>query len=81
MRIKVKFFAFCRDLAKSDEAELEVEEGSTGRDLWDILREKFPALKEAAASTLLAVNMEYVEADVKLKDGDEVALIPPVSGG
>jgi len=81
MRIRVKFFAFCRELADTDEIDLEVEEGTTGSQLWDILTREFPALGRAAPTTLMAVNMEYTEPEFELHSGDEVALIPPVSGG
>jgi molybdopterin converting factor subunit 1 len=81
MKIKVKFFASSRDVAGVDEVEVDVPVQITGKELWRVLEERFPGLKRLSASSLLAVNMEYAHSDATLNDGDEVAIIPPVSGG
>jgi molybdopterin converting factor small subunit len=52
-----------------------------GVQLWKMLVEKFPALADHQKNTRLARNWEYVGAETLFADGDEVALIPPVSGG
>lgn len=79
MKIKVLFFAGLREKAGRGEMELEVEKGMTARDL--PLR-IFGASTTGLPKTLrYAVNLDYVGEGWELKEGDEVALIPPVAGG
>jgi molybdopterin converting factor subunit 1 len=81
MKIRLRFFASLRERLRKSEAEHELENGSTVADLWNALCEEHPELREVTASISFAVNQEYVDRDTILHDGDEVALIPPVSGG
>jgi molybdopterin converting factor subunit 1 len=81
MRIRVCFFASVRERLRRAEDEMEVREGATVADLWAELRRAHPVLAEVGASLRFAVNQEYVERQHRLADGDEVAVIPPVSGG
>jgi len=88
MRIKVRYFARYRSLVGKGEEELEVPEGITVKELIDILKERYPILKNevfAEEDDLADVNVSrngrYVRFDEVLKDGDVVALFPPVSGG
>jgi len=81
MKVKVLFFAHCREIAGSEKMEVELKEGARGRDLLHSLGEKFPKFEELFSFVALAVNEEYVNSDILLKDGDTVSLIPPVSGG
>ncbi len=80
MKINVKFFALGKELAGKSEIEMEFPESATVQALVERLKSDFTKLKELN-SFLVAVNMEYSEMDTLLKDGDEVAIIPPVSGG
>ena len=81
MRINVRLFAGHRERAGRSNVELEVPEGATvGRLAADVNR-RFPGLTEAPGSLVVAVNREYRDHLHELRDGDEVALIPPVSGG
>jgi molybdopterin synthase catalytic subunit len=77
MQVRVRLFAALRERAGVSERELELAAGARAADVWPAL----PELGEAPPGVLLAVNKEYVEGDHELRDGDEVALIPPVSGG
>lgn len=81
MNITVKFFAVCRELTRSDEIILDLTERSTGNDLWVALLNKYPELTAFKKRIRLAVNHEYVDDRVVLSEGDQVSLIPPVSGG
>jgi molybdopterin converting factor subunit 1 len=81
MKIEIRFFASTREKARMTETEREVPEGATVADLWCRLCEEFPDLEELSPSISFAVNREYAEREQRLEDGDEVALIPPVSGG
>ena len=77
MSIKVKFFARMRDEAGISSAEIDFRENLKPQDIWNELSKN----KEYPESVMLAVNMEYVSGDPELKDGDEIAFFPPVTGG
>ena len=83
MRVTVLFFASARELAGASECVVELEEGARTVALRAAVAKRFPLAKELVADVTLALNEDYVEidADPELKDGDTVALIPPVSGG
>ena len=81
MRVKVRFFAVLRERAGASEITKEITEGSTVGDLWEALRREYPRLAPAKMALLYAVNRDYVSVSRVLKDQDEVAFVPPVSGG
>lgn len=81
MRVRVRLFAIQRELAGTREVALDLRHGATVGDAWDGLVATFPALAPGRSSVRFAVNGAYGEADTLLSDGDEVAMIPPVSGG
>lgn len=81
MRVKARLFAMFRELLGKDRLELELEDGATVSRLLAKIKEEFPGLEDLSDSLMVAVNAEYVTPEFKLKEGDEVALIPPVSGG
>jgi molybdopterin converting factor subunit 1 len=72
-------FASYREAAGTNRLDTSVASGATVSDLVDLLAVRVPALKRAPG--LVAVNHSYVPPETLLQDGDEVALIPPVSGG
>ncbi|HZA23737.1 MAG TPA: MoaD/ThiS family protein [Dehalococcoidia bacterium] len=81
MHLDVRFFALYRERAGRSQFELELPEGSTVSDLTDKIRHYFPQLAPADVKIVVAVNTEYGEPGTILHEGDEVCLIPPVSGG
>ncbi len=81
MRVKVLFFGLVRDLAGLPEEEVEVPDGGTLEHLWGQYERRFPRFREAAGSLLVAVNQEVADRAQVLREGDEVAFMPPVSGG
>jgi molybdopterin synthase catalytic subunit len=81
MKMSVRLFASFRQAAGADRAEVETEPGPRVRDLLTALHRQYPALGPALDSAMVAVNLEYVGPDYRLHEGDEVAIIPPVSGG
>ena len=81
MKARVRLFAILREKAGASEVTLELPGGSTVADLVKEMAHRYPALLEGVAHTMVAVNTEYVQQSQVLHDGDEVALIPPVSGG
>jgi sulfur-carrier protein len=78
-RYKVKAFGITKDLLGSREGFIETT-GSTVGDLRVALAEKYPELSDLR-SLYIAVNNDYADDKIILKDSDEIALIPPVSGG
>ncbi len=79
MKIKVYFFAACREIVGKSEMELELQEGEPISSLIETLQSDYHYF--LTMPIMVAVNAEYVEHDHRLQDGDEVALMPPVSGG
>lgn len=81
MKIKLLLFAVLRDIVGSEEMTLELDPHSRPLDVWSLLRQRHPALANFADPPMTAVNEEYVAPDAHLREGDELAFIPPVSGG
>ena len=81
MTIRLLLFASCRDAVGGKELDLEIEEGTSAGSLREELARRYPRLRPLKEKLLVAVNAEYVDDHTVLKQGDEVALIPPVSGG
>ena len=81
MHIKLRFFASLRERLGRSEDSCEVPEGATVRTVWETLKHEQPTLVEVERSLAFAVAQEYVDGDHPLRDNDELAFIPPVSGG
>jgi sulfur-carrier protein len=81
MIVRSLFFASYRDLAGDGELEVPLPEGARVGDLLAVLRARGGGLLDLPGSPLVAVNMVYASLDDGLRDGDEVAFIPPVAGG
>lgn len=81
MRAKVRLFARLGEMAGTREAEVEMGEGLTVAEVYRLLCQRFPGLAQYQGSLMYAVNEEYVPPEHRLRPGDELALIPPVSGG
>ena len=81
MRIQVKLFATLRQLAGWSQQTIELAEGSTLNTLLVQLTEQHPALNLTGRTLYAAINLEFAKPEQVLTDGDEVALMPPVSGG
>ncbi|HEX77395.1 MAG TPA: molybdopterin converting factor subunit 1 [Dehalococcoidia bacterium] len=79
MKIRVRFFAGLRELAGHRQIELEVPPATTVASLRELVGDRFPGLKRAPAQ--VAVNAEFAPPEQVLQAGDEVALLPPMSGG
>jgi MoaE-MoaD fusion protein len=81
MRVRVRLFAIQRELAGTREVELELPAGSSIEGAWAALVALHPSLAPGRAYVRFARNADYADADTALADGDELAIIPPVSGG
>ena len=81
MEINVRYFAIIREIVGRSGERRSTPEGTTAGDVFDALAGEFPRLQRMKPVTMLMVNKAYVTQDHALSDGDEVALIPPVSGG
>jgi molybdopterin converting factor subunit 1 len=81
MNVQVRFFASVREKLRCSETTWSLPPGARVGDLLTQLCERYPAITEMIASVSVAVNREYVPRDQVLAENDEVALIPPVSGG
>jgi len=81
MHVTVRLFATYREIVGSKALEVRLSDGATLRALLDSLYANHPRLKGYEETMLLAVNHEFAEPAARLREGDEVALMPPVSGG
>jgi molybdopterin converting factor subunit 1 len=81
MRIELLHFASFRDAVGRDRETREVADGTRVRELWASLSREIPLFGRFPAAPPAAVNREYVPAETVLRDGDEVAFLPPVAGG
>ena len=81
VRINVKLFAVLRERAGLEQIDLDLDDRATVRTAADQLGQRLPSLRALLPRVAFAVNRVYVKPDAPLADGDELALIPPVSGG
>ncbi|RME77075.1 MAG: MoaD family protein [Chloroflexi bacterium] len=81
MHITIRLFARLRELAGTDRLNRELPDNASIADLLDALQTEFPRLTEAIPRTIISVNKEFAGPQTRLRDGDEVAFFPPVSGG
>ena len=82
MRVKLLMFAGCREAVGRKELEIELPESvSTVEEAFEVVLAEFPQLRGISKSVAFARNAEYVGGDSPISDGDELAVIPPVSGG
>ncbi|MFQ6100158.1 MAG: molybdopterin converting factor subunit 1 [Anaerolineae bacterium] len=79
--VRVKFFAAPREALGTGEIEMEIPAGTTVEELIALLTEEYPALRAYTRFISVAVNRAYVGMQTELRDGDEVACLPPVGGG
>jgi molybdopterin converting factor subunit 1 len=79
--VRVLFFGAARDAVGQTEVDVNLKGNSTAANAFEQVLEKFPKLRRFGRSLLFAVNQEYASADREVKDGDELAVFPPVSGG
>lgn len=81
MKVKVKCFAFIKDVFGQEELEFDVADGTTVASLWDTIIAEQPQLAAYGTSLAFIVNEEFVSGEEPVAEGDEIAFMPPVSGG
>ena len=81
MQVQIRLFARYRELAGASSLALEVPDNSTALDVFDRLAERYPDMQPMRAATLMAIDREFVKPGTELRPGEELALMPPVSGG
>ena len=79
--VEVLLFGAAADRAGTRKVQLEVEESTTLAEVWPLLAERYPGLSSMRDTLAFAVNGEYARMDGSVDPGDEVAVLPPVSGG
>jgi molybdopterin converting factor subunit 1 len=77
----MRYFAALREITGLREETLDIAEGATVADMRAYLLERYPALSNALARAVSAINHQYVTPETALKAGDELVFIPPVGGG
>jgi MoaE-MoaD fusion protein len=81
MQVRVLFFGVLKDLIGLESDSLDLPDDAILGDVLDHYENRVPRLKDFASSIAMSVNQEYAEANARLHSGDEVAMLPPVSGG
>ncbi len=81
VKVKIKYFAIYEELRAKSEETIILEHPISLRELFFKVMEATPLKEQYFKATLFAVNQSYVPLDTVIQDGDEVAFIPPVSGG
>lgn len=81
MQVRVRYLGMLKEIAGRDSESVVLPDGAILGDLYFTLQHRIPQLEQFQRAIALAVNYEYSDSQATLHDGDEVALIPPVSGG
>ena len=81
MRVTIRLFARLREIVGAGELQRELPDPATAQAAWDRLAAEFPGITDYRRTVSCAVNAEYAAMTTALAEGDEVAFLPPVSGG
>ena len=81
IHVTVRYFAGHRDITGRSSEAFQLDDGATVAQLWAVLIAQYPSIAPYAGRVLYAVNEEFSDLSQVLRDGDDVAFIPPVSGG
>ena len=81
MRVRILFFGILKDLVGCPSEAADFPDGADLRAVFDTVAARYPPLREMARSIVVARNREFADLSTKIQDGDEVAFLPPVSGG
>lgn len=81
IKVYVQFYGQLRELGKNNEVLIEIDENSNCRDLLNKIEKDFPKFQRFRKYVICAVNNEFIDESYILKEGDKIAILPPVSGG
>lgn len=81
MKVRVLFFSQLKEAVGASERQMEIAEGTTIADLLTSLYDASPRLRDWDRSILVGAGVEFVERDYTIRNGDEIAIMPPVQGG
>ncbi|MCH7677959.1 MoaD/ThiS family protein [candidate division KSB1 bacterium] len=81
MKVTLRLFGQLRELAKCDEAEIEIKEGTKIGDLVWLVGERFPNMRQHLKVVSFSIDNDYASKETVLNEGNEVSLLPPISGG
>ena len=81
MQVLLKCFAWAREVTGQEEVAIDIPDGGTVADVRARLEERFPVFAGRMESIAVSVNQEFAGDSARIRPGDEVALIPPISGG
>ena len=81
MKVRLLYFAVLRDIIGKSDAEVTLNAGTRAADVWQTLRAQHAALAAYDRPPMTAINESYASPETELRDGDELAFIPPVAGG
>ncbi|MCD6108822.1 MAG: molybdopterin converting factor subunit 1 [Thermoplasmata archaeon] len=81
MEVKITFFGRFREITGENETTLEIKKDLTLKEILEIILRKYPKLKEEKNNMLFSVNHRYASLETIVRDGDEIAVFPPVGGG
>jgi molybdopterin converting factor subunit 1 len=81
MRVTVQLFARLRELAGTERLDVHVPDGATVRDVWSQTARQHPSLAPYASAVSFAVNADFAKPSRVVHEGDDIAFLPPVSGG
>src|ERR1700757_2748318 len=81
MHAKVLFFGLLKDVVDRPQEDIELPEGADLRSVFDLYAARYPRLADLSRSIVMARNQEFAELSTRVAEGDELAFLPPVSGG
>lgn len=81
MQVTIRYFAGHRDITGTSQEQLSLEPGATVGAVWELLVQRYPRLAGYSGRLLYAVDQEFATLATELHDGQELAFVPPVSGG
>lgn len=81
MKVKLLLFASLKDIAGRRDLEMELDDGSTLQHVTEKLASLYPEIGRMQNSVRIAINQEFADENISLNNGDEIAFLPPMSGG
>ena len=81
MKVKLLLFASLKDIAGRRDLEMELDDGSTLQEVTEKLASLYPEIGRMQNSVRIAINQEFADENISLNNGDEIAFLPPMSGG